>query len=104
MLTLVVFFGFVIQQYVIIDMLWPRIRRILRFDETLGERRSTSGSDTSLPSKANTVTTTTTSAEKKRTRSRYELPIEIIFRTVLVLVTSECVAGFTEFFTIIGCC
>ncbi|KAI1705117.1 transmembrane amino acid transporter protein domain-containing protein [Ditylenchus destructor] len=39
MLTLVVYFGFVIQQYVIVDMIWPKIVRRMDRSETFSNNR-----------------------------------------------------------------
>jgi hypothetical protein len=57
-LTLVIYLGFVIQMYVIVDMLWPELwKRVL-------ERKS-------------------------QKIEKFQLPIELIFRTILVAVASE---------------
>lgn len=73
MLILVVYFGFVIHLYVVIDMLWPKLKRIF-FEIKTTEISKKMG-------KKNIITNSNVSFIKIRL-------VEYIFRTILVIIAS----------------
>lgn len=80
---LVVYFTYLIQQYVIVETLWPVVKRLLKLESSTNITSSISNDKNS-----NEKTLEPSSSVQNQTEHKLLFPCELVFRALLVTVTS----------------